>query len=180
MTLLLAGHETTATALAWAVYELSRAPELARRAARAVEEDDDRYLEAVFSESLRRHPVISMVGRQLSAPTRVGGFDLPRGATVAVSILLGHADGAAHTDPDRFDPQRFLDGEVATNTWLPFGGGVRRCLGAGFSLLEGVSVLRAVLAGYDLSPGDTRPDEPSVRNITSVPRRGALVVAVPR
>jgi cytochrome P450 len=173
VTLLLAGHETTATALAWALYELGRDADLRRRARRAADEGDDAYLEAVLQESMRLHPVIPMVVRGLSAPATVAGRDLPAGATVGCSILLAHHDPDRHPDPEAFRPDRFLGRHPAPNTWIPFGGGVRRCLGAGFSLMEGVAVLREVLTTWDLE--SVGADRPRVRNITSVPRRGARI-----
>jgi cytochrome P450 len=174
VTLLLAGHETTATALAWALYEVGRDERqlaLAREAARS---GDDDWLEAIAKESMRRHPVIPMVVRTLMRPARVAGLDLPAGVTVAASILLAHGRAEAHPEPEEFRPERFVGSSPAPNTWIPFGGGVRRCIGAGFSLMEAVAVLREVFATYDVhSVGD---DEPRVRNITSVPRRGARIV----
>ncbi len=174
VTLLLAGHETTATALAWALYEVGRDPRQRARAREAVRTGDDAWLEAVAKESMRLHPVIPMVVRTLMRPATVGGIDLPRGATVAASILISHARADNHPDPERFRPERFLDGSPAPNTWIPFGGGVRRCIGAGFSLMEAVSVLREVFATYDVEAAGR--DIPKVRNITSVPKRGARIV----
>ena len=179
VTLLLAGHETTATALAWTLHELARDPAQAARAREAATSGDDDYVEAVLKESMRLHPVIPMVVRHLMEPATIGGIDLPRGANVAASILLAHASETSHRDAGRFRPQRFLDGEVTINTWIPFGGGVRRCIGAGFSLMEGVAVLREVLTTYDLSLPAGETETPQVRNITSVPRRGARVVVRP-
>jgi cytochrome P450 len=182
VTLLLAGHETTATALAWTLYELGRDPRRlawAQRAADA-ERGGKEHLEAVLKESMRLHPVIPMVARHLMQPATIGGIDLPRGTNVGPSILLTHARADLHRDPDAFRPERFLDGEVATNTWIPFGGGVRRCIGAGFSLMEGVAVLREVLRRYDVAVPPGRPDLPKVRNITSVPRYGARIVVTER
>ncbi|MEP7090677.1 MAG: cytochrome P450, partial [Nocardioidaceae bacterium] len=135
VTLLLAGHETTATALSWALYELGRHPELMTRARTAARDDDTDFLEAVMKESMRLHPVIPMVVRHLMRPATIGGFDLPRGTNIGPSILIGHAREDSHRGASSFRPERFLEGEVATNTWIPFGGGVRRCLGAGFSLM---------------------------------------------
>jgi len=180
VTLLLAGHETTATALSWALYELGRDPEQLARAQRAVDDGDDDYLEAVVKESMRLHPVIPMVVRHLMAPATIGGHALPRGANIGPSILLGHAREESHRDAGSFRPRRFLDGEVASHTWIPFGGGVRRCIGAGFSLMEGVAVLREVLTRLDVTVPDGAVDVPQVRNITSVPRHGARVVVRPR
>jgi len=184
VTLLLAGHETTATALAWTLYELGRDPHQLARAQRAADTADTAvgkdHLEAVLKESLRLHPVIPMVARHLMEPASIGGIDLPRGTNVGPSILLAHARAENHRDPEVFRPERFLDGEVATNTWIPFGGGVRRCIGAGFSMMEGVAVLREVLRRYDIAlPGGPR-DYPKVRNITSVPRYGARIVVTAR
>ena len=176
ITLLLAGHETTATALSWALYEVGRSPELLRRtqeAADGSDADSDAWLDAVLKESMRLHPVIPMVVRTLMQPATIGGIDLPAGATVGPSIIVAHQKSANHPDPWTFRPQRFLEGNPPTNTWIPFGGGVRRCIGAGFSLMEGVAVLREVFRRFDVTAiGD---DEPKVRNITSVPKNGARI-----
>jgi len=181
VTLLLAGHETTATALAWTLHELGRDPHQLARAKRAADAADGKdHLEAVLKESLRLHPVIPMVARHLMEPASIGGIDLPRGTNVGPSILLAHARAENHRDPEVFRPERFLDGEVATNTWIPFGGGVRRCIGAGFSMMEGVAVLREVLRRYDIALPDGPRDYPKVRNITSVPRYGARIVVTAR
>ena len=178
VTLLLAGHETTATALAWALYELGRDPAQLARARAAALSDDVGHLECVLKEAMRLHPVIPMVVRRLTEPATIGGVDLPAGVDVAASILLAHRDPRNFALPLVFRPERFADGPVPANTWLPFGGGVRRCLGAGFSMMEGVAVLREVLAAYDVSA--PQPDEPRVRNITSVPRHGARIVLTSR
>jgi len=180
VTLLLAGHETTATALSWALFELGRDPRQLAWAQKAADEGDDDYLEAVLKESMRLHPVIPMVVRHLMEPVTIGGRDLPKGTNVGPSILISHAREDNHAEPERFRPQRFLDGEVAPNTWIPFGGGVRRCIGAGFSLMEGVAVLREVLSRYDIRLPEGPREHPKVRNITSVPRHGARVVVHPR
>ncbi len=180
VTLLLAGHETTASGLAWALYELGRDPQLLARAQRAVDEGDDDYVEAVMKESLRLHPIIPMVVRFLLQPVTIVGRHLPAGISLGPSILLAHQDPENFPEPDRFRPERFLDGEVAPNTWIPFGGGVRRCIGAGFSLMEGVAVLREVLSRYDVAVVSGHDDHPKVRNITSVPAKGARIVVTPR
>ncbi|HEY0951874.1 cytochrome P450 [Nocardioides sp.] len=173
VTLLLAGHETTASALSWALYETGRDPELLARCQRAAAEGDDDYLEAVLKEAMRLHPIIPMVVRTLQRPATIAGWDLPAGTTVGPSIIIAHQREDNHPDPDVFRPERFLGQNPPANTWIPFGGGVRRCLGAGFSLMEGVAILREVLAAYDVvALGD---DEPKVRNITSVPRRGVRI-----
>src|SRR3954453_20603162 len=181
VTLLLAGHETTATALAWALHELGRNPDLMRRtqvAADAGDPDGDAWLDAVLKESLRLHPVIPMVVRTLMKPQTIAGGDVPRGAAVGPSILIAHSREDNYEEPDRFDPERFLGHNPPTNTWIPFGGGVRRCIGAGFAMMEGVAVLREVFRAVDVSTVGT--DEPQVRNITSVPRSGARTKVSPR
>jgi cytochrome P450 len=174
VTLLLAGHETTASALSWALVEVGRDADLLARTQRAVDEGDDAWLEAVLKESMRLHPIIPMVVRTLMAPATVGGWDLPAGTTVGPSIIMSHQQESNFADPDVFRPERFLGEDVpALNVWIPFGGGVRRCIGAGFSLMEGVEVLREVFRRYDVCAVGT--DVPKVRNITSVPRRGARI-----
>ncbi len=173
VTLLLAGHETTATALAWALHELGRDPELGARSREAARAGDDAWLEAVLKESMRLHPVIPLVVRTLMEPATVGGWDLPAGTTVGPSIIVSHGREDNHPDPEAFRPERFLGQNPPPNTWIPFGGGVRRCIGAGFSLMEGVAVLREVLTAYDVTA--VGEDRPRVRNITSVPRRGARI-----
>jgi len=180
VTLLLAGHETTATALAWALHEIGKDPAQEQKAREAASAGNDDYLEAVLKEAMRLHPVIPMVVRHLMAPATVGGIDLPAGANVAASIILAHESEANYPDHLAFRPERFLEGEVATNTWIPFGGGVRRCIGAGFSLLEGVAVLREVLSTYDVTLPPGTKEEAMVRNITSVPKHGAKIVVTRR
>ena len=173
VTLLLAGHETTATALAWSLFELGRHPALLARSREAARDGDDAWLDAVLKESMRLHPVIPMVVRTLMEPATVGGWSLPAGTTVGPSIIISHGREDNHPEPQVFRPERFLGQNPPTNTWIPFGGGVRRCIGAGFSLMEGVAVLREVLTAYDVTA--VGEDRPRVRNITSVPRRGARI-----
>jgi cytochrome P450 family 135 len=176
VTLLLSGHETTATALAWAVHDLARRPAVLRRAEQAADDGDDAYLEAVAKEAIRLHPVLSEVFRRLAAPAEVAGYRLPAGVTVMPGIGLVHSDPAHHPAPDQFDPDRFLGGTPAANTWIPFGGGVRRCLGAGFALMEATAVLGEILRACDVHPDRSRPEPATLRNITLAPGRGATVV----
>ena len=181
VTLLLAGHETTATSLAWALFELGRHPDLLRRTQQAAtgstvlgpSADDDAWLEAVVKESMRLHPVIPMVVRTLLEPATVAGVHLPAGTTVGPSILMAHQLADNHPDPERFDPTRFLKQNPPAQTWIPFGGGVRRCIGAGFAVMEGAAVLREVLRRHDVEA--VGEEEPLVRNITSVPKHGAVL-----
>ena len=176
VTLLLAGHETTASGLSWSLYELGRHPDLLAKAQAAADEQDDDYLEAVMKEALRLHPIIPMVVRQLQQDVEVDGTRLPRGTSAGPSIILSHQDPAHFPEPERFRPERFLEDKIQPNTWIPFGGGVRRCIGAGFSLMEGVAVLQEVLTAYDVEVVPGHDDHPKVRNITSVPALGARIV----
>jgi cytochrome P450 len=177
VTLLLAGHETTATALAWSFHELARDPDAQSAARRAADSGDDTHLSAVAKETLRLRPVIFEVGRMLTEPTTIGGYDLPAGVSVMPAIGLVHADRQQHPSPERFRPERFLgDDPPSSHTWLPFGGGARRCLGAGFSLMESEVILREVLTRFEVRPEATRPEPAISRNVTLAPAKGTRVV----
>jgi cytochrome P450 family 135 len=180
ITLLLAGHETTATALAWSFHELARRPDIQRRAQEAADDGDEDYLQAVAKEAMRKRPVIQNVARMLTRPMTVAGYHLPARAVVGPSISLVHQDATLHADPDDFRPDRFIGKQPEAGTWIPFGGGVRRCIGAGFSLQEAAAVLRAVLSRYDLRPDRQKPEFPKPRNITLTPSRGGRIIATPR
>ncbi len=175
VTLLLAGHETTASTLAWTLHDLARRPELMARVQRAADEGDDTYLEAVVKESMRLRPVIRNIARRLAKPVRVAGYDLPAGVMIFPSISLVHRREDVWADPDEFRPDRFLGANPPPATWMPFGGGLRRCLGAGLANVEAVAVLKVVLREVDLAP-DGRPERHKTRNITVVPARGARLI----
>lgn len=178
ISLLLAGHETTAAALAWTLWELAGHPEIQSTARAAATTGDDTYLDAVFKEGLRRHSVIVSTARKLTQPAVIGGHQLPASTVVNTSILLAHNDPRNHADPQEFRPQRFLDTNPPPNTWLPFGGGVRRCIGAGFAQTEATIILTEVLTRWKLTP--TRETEPThVRNITTTPRHQAVLRLAP-
>jgi cytochrome P450 len=179
ITLLLAGHETTASTLAWTFHDLSRQPALLRRVQRAADEHDEHYLEAVIKESMRLRPVISQVARRLAEPAHVGGYDLPAGVVVFPSIALVQRRPSVFPEPADFRPERFLDGSPPPATWIPFGGGIRRCLGAALAMTESQAVLGTVLRLVDLLPVG-RPERATTRNITTVPARGARVLVQPR
>ena len=172
VTLLLAGHETTASALSWTLHELGRHPDLLKRAVEAADgsavDGDDAFLDACLKEAMRVHPVIDFVARTLQSEQVVAGRTLPRKVTVTPSIMLSHSREANFADAHEYRPDRFLtQGEVAANTWIPFGGGVRRCIGAAFSLMEGAAVLGEVLRRYEVTADQPAPNR--LRNITNVP-----------
>ncbi|HKG66840.1 MAG TPA: cytochrome P450 [Solirubrobacteraceae bacterium] len=173
ITLLLAGHETTATTLAWTFERLVRHPEALARASTG----DEAYIDAVVQESQRLRPVITYVMRTLQAPMTVGGHEVPAGATLGTSITLMHRRADLYPQPLAFRPERFLEAKPETYTWVPFGGGVRRCLGASFASFEMRQVLDVVLSSRRLTAADPRPERYRRRGITFVPGRGAAVVA---
>jgi cytochrome P450 len=180
VTLLLAGHETTATALAWTFDLLAHNPAALGRATAEVREDDgDRYLRAVISESLRLRPVVPLAGRRLATELRVDGLALPAGTDVTPAIWLTHTRPDLYPQPYSFRPERFLEQAPTTYGWIPFGGGVRRCLGAAFAELEMRVVLGAVLARLELAAASPRPERVQRRNITFAPRHGTRVRVTP-
>jgi cytochrome P450 family 135 len=176
LTLLVAGHETTATALAWAIERLIRHPEKLARLRDEVEAGEDAYLTATIQETLRLRPVIVIVLRRLTEAIRLGGYELPAGVSVVPSIHLVHRDPTIYPEPDRFRPERFLETPPGTYTWIPFGGGVRRCLGAAFAQQEMAIVLRELVARRMIRPADPAPERSFRRAITETPRRNAEVV----
>jgi cytochrome P450 len=181
VTLLLAGHETTATSLAWAFHELARIPDQLRAGQQAADDGNDDYLEAIAKESLRLHPVVYQIGRRLTETTELAGYRLPRGTTLMAAIGLVQGDEQNFPQVNEFRPERFLgDNPPAPGTWIPFGGGTRRCIGAGFSLLEATEILRAALSRYDVRPVRPEPEKATPRNVTLVPSRGCEVIATPR
>jgi cytochrome P450 len=180
MTLLVAGHETTATALAWAIELLARHPAELARLQREVVSEDQGYLDAVIKETLRLRPVIALVLRRLVEPMEIGGHMLPAGVSVAPCIYLVHRRPDIYPEPERFRPERFLERPPGTYTWIPFGGGVRRCLGGAFAEFEMKVVLRELVSRRTLTPGGTEPERPVRRTITNVPSRGAEVIVEPR
>jgi len=173
MTLLLAGHETTATALAWTFDLLLRHPAVMRTLATG----DEAYLRAVVAESLRLRPVVPLAGRRLSSELRVDGHVLPPGTDVTPAIWLTHTRADRYPDPFAFRPERFLDQPPATYAWVPFGGGVRRCLGAAFAEMEMRVALSEILRRAELRPATSHPERPVRRNVTFSPRGGTQVVS---
>jgi cytochrome P450 family 135 len=179
MTMLVAGHETTATALAWALERLMRRPGALARLAEEAEAGDDTYLDAVVKETLRVRPVIPFVVRELTAPLELAGWALPAGARVAPCVHLVHRRPDLYPDPDAFRPERFLERPEGAYTWIPFGGGTRRCIGAAFATFEAKTVLRVIARSGRLRPVDTADEAVGRRGLTLTPAGEAKAVWEP-
>jgi cytochrome P450 len=173
VTILAAGHETTAGSLAWALERLARHPAVLAR----LRDGDEAYLDATVREVLRVRPVLSIAARQVTAPYEVGGYTLPPGVHVAPCIYLAHRRAEAWPAPTAFRPERFLGAPPAPYTYLPFGGGVRRCAGAPFAMLEMREVLRVVARRLDLRPAGPGGERMRRGSVTLTPSGGAALVA---
>jgi cytochrome P450 len=180
ITLLLAGHETTATALAWTLDLLLRNPAPMARLRAELEQGRDGYLRAVISEALRLRPVVPLAGRRLASELRAGRYLLPPGTDVTPAIWLVHTRPETYPDPLEFRPERFLADPPETYAWIPFGGGVRRCLGAAFAEFEMRIVLRELMLRCELRGARSAPERIARRNITFSPRDGTPVVLTAR
>jgi cytochrome P450 len=175
MTMLLAGHETTATALAFAFDLILREPSVVARLREEADAGDDRYLDAVVSESLRLRPVIDANERTLTTPRTVAGWELPAGIRVYPAILVVQLREDLYPEPRRFRPERFLQGQARPYSWLPFGGGIRRCIGAALAQAEMAEVIRTVVCRVEIEPVRPRREPVVLRGITMVPRHGTPV-----
>ena len=175
VTLLLAGHETTATGLAWAMERMTRHPQVLRRATDAARRGDDAYLDALVTETLRARPVVPDIGRRLTTDYELGPYTIPSGMYVDIPIALVHRSGRLFDRPGCFDPERFLGARPDPAIWLPFGGGNRRCLGAAFAATEMRVVLTEILKRVDLAPTSARPERARMRHVTLAPHRGGRV-----
>jgi cytochrome P450 len=181
LTLVLAGHETTANTLAWTFERLLRTPHAYNRLREEVRASDSseaggEYVEATIHEAMRSRPVIPLIGRRVQVPWQLGEWQLPAGTSVLVSILLLHHRPDVYPDPFAFRPERFLGVKPGTYTWIPFGGGIRRCLGATLAMAEQRAVLRAVARRTDMSVADPAPEHARHRNVTMIPADGARVL----
>jgi cytochrome P450 len=172
VTLLAAGHETTATALAWALERLARNPD--------TDLHDDAHIDAAVKEVLRTRPVLSITARRVLQPYQLGKHTLPPGVYVAPCLYLAHRRPDAWANPTRFDPQRFLDGSPEPFSFVPFGGGTRRCLGAAFATLELREVLRAVTERFTLQPDRPQGERMRRRSVTLAPARGGSIIPLTR
>jgi cytochrome P450 family 135 len=179
VTLLEAGHETTATALAWTFERLSRHPDVVERLRSELAEGEEEYLDAVVKEVLRARPVVFDAPRRLSGELELDGYRVPAGWYVAPAIPLVHRSRDAFPEPDRFLPERFLGVEPAVEGWIPFGGGKRRCLGSQLALLEMKTVIREVLGQVELDPVEPADEPARLRHVTLVPRDLTRVIARP-
>lgn len=173
LTLLLAGHETTATALAWTIDLLLRNPRVLRRLTDEVHDgQQDEYLRATITEALRLRPVIPLAGRRLRREMVAQGLDLPEGTDVTPAIWLTHTRPDLYPQPHEFRPERFIEQAPASYAWVPFGGGIRRCLGASFAEFEMRIVLQTLLRSCALQPVGRRSEQIARRNVTFSPRKG--------
>jgi cytochrome P450 len=179
-TMLAAGHETTATGLAFAIELLLRHPEVLARTRAAIDADDGPYLEAVGKETLRLRPVIDAAERTLTRPRTVAGWELPPGIKVYPAIALVHYRPDLYPEPDAFRPERFTGDGAESYAWIPFGGGIRRCIGAALAQAEMTEVLRVVASRVDLEPMREAPDPVVLRGITLAPKNGVPVRVVRR
>lgn len=176
LTLLVAGHETTATTLAWVFERLSRQPEVLSALVEEAEKDDNELRHAAIYEVQRTRSVIDFSGRRVQAPSfELGDCVVPEGYSIVVSISRCHADADAFPDPDRFDPQRYLDGKPSPFAWIPFGGGTRRCAGAAFAKMEMNVVLRTILRHMTIETTAAPPEKIRAGGLGFLPKDGGRV-----
>ena len=177
LTLVLAGHETTANSLAWTWERLVRFPEAHDRLREAVRSGDGAgEVERVIQEAMRSRPVIPMIGRRVTVPWRLGEYAVPANTPVLMSILLIHHREDLYPEPFAFRPERWEDRKPGTYEWIPFGGGIRRCLGAALAMAEQRVVLETMARRLDLVAAERKPEHALHRNVTMIPSRGARVV----
>ena len=176
VTVLGAGHETTATGLAWAVELLNRNPAVLAKLRNSLAAGEEDYLAATVKEVLRARPVLVDVGRKLKEPATIGGYELPEGSFVLAAIAALHYREDTFPEPHEFRPERFLDSKADNYAWIPFGGGVRRCIGAAFAEYEMRTILREFVERAELRPARPKPEKVRVRNITLAPAKDTRVV----
>jgi cytochrome P450 len=183
LSLVLAGHETTANSLAWTLERLLRTPEpygRLRELVRAGGPEGDAYVEATIHEGMRNRPVIPMIVRLVKRPWRFGDYVVPANTPVGISIVALHHRHDVYPSPFAFLPERFLDRKPGTYTWIPFGGGIRRCLGATLAMAEQRVVLATISRRTDMLAPDPKPERPRQRNVTTIPGSGATVLMTRR
>ena len=179
LTLVLAGHETTANSLAWAWERLVRNPAAHERLVESVRSDDgaEDAIESTIVEAMRSRPVVPIVGRRAMVPWRLGDYAVPTNSPILISILLLHHREDIYPEPFEFRPERWDDRKPGTYEWIPFGGGIRRCLGAALAMAEQRVVLEATARRLDLVAAEPEPERALHRNVTMIPSRGARVIA---
>jgi cytochrome P450 len=184
LTLVLAGHETTANSLAWIWERLLRTPaahDTLRDAVRGSDaEESTRIVENTITEGMRSRPVIPIIGRRVKVPWRLGDYAVPADTPVTMSILLVHHREDVYPDPFAFRPERWDGEKPGTYTWIPFGGGIRRCLGAALAMAEQRVVLETMARRLDLTYEHPEAERAVHRNVTMIPERGARAVVVSR
>jgi cytochrome P450 family 138 len=176
LTLLVAGHETTASSLAWTVERLSRHPEVLRRLEQEAASDASGLRTATILEVHRVRPVINATGRTVMKPFQLGEWHLPPGTRVVTQIPTLHEDARFHPNPSSFDPDRYVGHKPDTYAWIPFGGGVRRCIGAAFAQMEMDIVLRTLLRHFELQSTDAPGERQGFRGVAFAPAKGGLAV----
>jgi cytochrome P450 len=184
MGLVLAGHETTANSLAWAFERLLRSPHAYDRLREEVRSGDSAasaaYVEATIHETMRSRPVIPIIVRSVKRRWRFGDYVVGADTPIAVSIIGLHHRDDVYPRPQDYRPERFLDHKPGTYTWIPFGGGIRRCLGATLAMAEQRVVLAAIARRTDLAAADPAPEAPRMRNVTMIPGHGGRIVVTDR
>jgi cytochrome P450 len=180
LTLLAAGHETTATTLAWAVERLRRHPRLLSRLTAEAEVGESQLLQATVWEVQRTHPVIEGTGRVTRARIRLGEWVIPDHNVVAVSVVLTHSNEGNYPNPEAFDPDRFVGNPPDTSLWVPFGGGVHRCVGAAFANMEMLVTLRTLLRHFEFATTHAAGESSHSRGIANAPGRGGRAMVYRR
>ena len=178
MTMLGAGHETTATGLSFALELLMRHPAELERLRESIAAGEDAYLDAVMKETLRLRPVIDAAQRTVTKPRQIGGHEIPAGVRVYPGIVSVHLRPDLYPDPKAFRPERWLEKEVESYAWLPFGGGIRRCIGAALAQAEMVEALRVIVPRVELQPLSAEPDPVVLKGVTLAPKHGVRVRVV--
>jgi cytochrome P450 len=180
LTMIMAGFETTTAGLAWAFERILREPRVLNRLREELDAGEQGYLDAVVKEVLRARPSVPIVARKVREPVQIAGYEMPAGTVLMASVYLVHMDPEVYPEPEVFRPERFSEGRPNPRAWIPFGGGVRRCLGASLAQLEMKIALGTVLRELDLEVVDPSPEPPVRRRFTFAPKNDCLVTARPR
>jgi cytochrome P450 len=180
LTLIMAGFETTTAGLTWAFERIVRNSQVLARLQAELDRGEEGYLDAVIKEVLRSRPAVPIVARKVREPVELAGYEMPAGTVLMAAVYLVHTDPTVYPEPERFRPERFSEGRPDPKAWIPFGGGVRRCLGASLAQLEMKIVLRTALRDLEIQPAKPAPEPPVRRRFTFAPKDDCLVVAAAR